>query len=62
MSSMLDYVGVQNESPQIVPLWCEDCFELKANLTTISRETSVRLLTIVELELEALPIIRDGQK
>lgn len=36
----LSIVGVQNEPPQYVPQWYADYLELKAILTTVSRETS----------------------
>lgn len=39
-SSLLDSMGVQKESPQDVPPWYADCFEVKAALPTGSRETS----------------------
>ena len=38
--SDLVIVVAQNASPQAVPLWYADCFELKVTLATGSRETS----------------------
>ena len=38
-------VGVQSKSPQDVPLWCADSFELKATVASGSRKTSALPLT-----------------
>lgn len=47
--------GVQNESPQGVPHWYTDDFELRAVLASGSRETFVPPFNYLEeLELEAL--------
>lgn len=55
---------VQNESPQNVPHWYADDFELRAVLASDSRETSALLPAInylEELKLGASPIIGDHQ-
>lgn len=54
-------VGVQNQSPQEVPLCYADYFELEATNSVGSREPSALLNYLEKPELRALPIMSVGE-
>lgn len=62
MFGKLDHpiVGVQNESPQDMPLWYEDYFELKALETLWAQEKLCPYNYLEEFELGAHNIIKDN--
>lgn len=63
IAPFLNHVGVQNKSPQDMPQWCMDCFELKTTKILWAQEKLLLPLKYLkEFELEVLPIIIDYQR